>query len=74
MVALYHALEVLPGLLVQAIGFQGADVLALLFLSLNLLFLCTHLSIDLDVKFEEMINRVLLQSFFVTVALVGQSK
>lgn len=64
----------MTGLLVEATSLKFGGVLAFLLQCLNLLLLLAHLGIDLDVKFEKMVDRVLAELLFVSIALVCQSE
>ncbi len=70
----YHSAEVPTGLLVQTFRLEFGCILALLLQRFNLLFLRGHFGIDLDVEFEEVVDRILLQLIFTTIALEGQGQ
>lgn len=70
----YHALKVLAGLFVEAVGFQSADILSFLLLCFDCFLLGAHLRINLDVEFEEVVDGVLLECLLVSVPLIGQGE
>ena len=73
-VAVGHLLEVLAGLLVQAVGLESRNVLAGLLALGELLLLGGHLGVDADVELEEVVDGVLLEGLLVTVLLVGKGQ
>lgn len=73
-VAVGHLLEVAAGLLVQAVGLEGRNILAGLLALGELLLLGGHLGVDADVELEEVVDGVLLEGLLVAVLLVGEGQ
>lgn len=72
--ATYHPAEISASLLVQAVGLESSSVLVLLLQSLDLLLLCAHLSVDLNVEPEQVVDRVPGELLLTAIALESERK
>lgn len=66
----YHSPEVLAGLFVEAVGFQSTDIFTLFLLFFDGFFLGTHLCVDLNIEFEEVVDGILVEFFFIPISFV----